>query len=53
MSMATTEASFSKLKIIKNYLRNKHTMTQTWSCNLAVISIKKELANSFDVTVKT
>jgi len=43
--VATAEASFSKLKIIKYYLRN--TMTQTWSCDLAVVSIEKKLANSF------
>ncbi|KYN27433.1 hypothetical protein ALC57_03142 [Trachymyrmex cornetzi] len=48
MSVATTEASFSKLKIIKNYLRN--TMT-TRSCSLAMISIEKELVNSFDYVI--
>ncbi|KYN16074.1 hypothetical protein ALC57_11683 [Trachymyrmex cornetzi] len=43
MSVTTTEASFSKLKIIKNYLRN--TMMQTRSCSLAMISTEKELVN--------
>jgi len=44
ISVAIAEASFLKLKIIKNYLRN--TMTQTRSCDLAMISIEKELANT-------
>ncbi|KYN14607.1 hypothetical protein ALC57_13181 [Trachymyrmex cornetzi] len=40
MSVVTTEAFFSKLKIIKNYLKN--TMTQTRSCSLAMILKKKK-----------
>jgi len=43
--VATAEAFFSKLKIIKYYLRN--TMTQTRSCDLVMVSIEKKLANSF------
>ncbi|KYN10228.1 hypothetical protein ALC57_17643, partial [Trachymyrmex cornetzi] len=49
ISVATKEVSFSKLKIIKNYLRN--TMTQTRSCSLAMISTEKELVNSFDYVI--
>ncbi|KYN21509.1 hypothetical protein ALC57_06123, partial [Trachymyrmex cornetzi] len=49
MSVVTAEVSFSKVKIIKNFLRN--TMTQTRSCDLAMISIKKELANSFNYVI--
>lgn len=46
VSVATGEASFSKLKLIKNYLRN--TMTQTRLSDLAIISIESELANNLD-----
>ena len=42
-------ATFSKLKIIKYYLRN--TMMQPWSCDLAMMSIEKELVNSFDYVI--
>ncbi|KYN10472.1 hypothetical protein ALC57_17381 [Trachymyrmex cornetzi] len=45
MSVATTKASFSKLKIIKNYLRN--TMTQTRSCSLAMIPTEKKIGEQF------
>ena len=47
MSVTIAKASFSKLKIIKNFLRN----TMTRSCNLAMISTEKELVNSFFLTV--
>ena len=47
MSVTITEASFSKLKIIKNFLRN----TMTRSCNLAMISTEKELVNSFNYVI--
>ncbi|EFN62342.1 hypothetical protein EAG_09710, partial [Camponotus floridanus] len=43
---ATAEASFSKLKIIKNYLRS--TMMHTRLSDLAMISIEKEMANDLD-----
>lgn len=46
VSVATGEASFSKLKLIKNYLRN--TMTQTRLSDLVIISIESELANNLD-----
>ncbi|KYN29179.1 hypothetical protein ALC57_01301 [Trachymyrmex cornetzi] len=49
MSVVTAKVSFSKLKIIKNFLRN--TMTQTQSRDLAMISIKKELTNSFNYVI--
>ncbi|KYN22471.1 hypothetical protein ALC57_05140 [Trachymyrmex cornetzi] len=53
MFVATTEATFSKLKIIKNYLRN--TMTQRRSCsydiNSAMILTEKELVNSFNYVI--
>ncbi|KYN29201.1 hypothetical protein ALC57_01323, partial [Trachymyrmex cornetzi] len=49
LTVPMSEASFSKLKIIKNYLRN--TMMQTRSCSLAMISIEKELVNSFDYVI--
>jgi len=43
-SVATGEANFSKLKLIKNYL--KSTMMQTQLSDLAIISIEKEVANN-------
>ena len=45
-SIATRERSFSKLKFIKNYSRS--TMTQSSISNLAILSIKHELANSIN-----
>ena len=47
VSVATGERSFSKLKIIKNYLRS--TMTQERLNGLATISIEHELAAEIDV----
>lgn len=44
VSVATGERSFSKLKIIKNYLRN--AMGQDRLNSLAIISIENEIANS-------
>ena len=44
VSVATGERSFSKLKIIKNYLRN--SMTQERLNDLAIISIEHESANA-------
>lgn len=46
VSVATGERSFSKLKIIKNYLRN--AMLQSRLNGLAIISIENEIANSLD-----
>lgn len=44
VSVATGERSFSKLKIIKNYLRN--SMSQERLNGLAIISIEHEIAGS-------
>lgn len=43
---ATCERSFSKLKLIKTYLRS--TVNQTKLTNLALLSIEKEKSNSID-----
>lgn len=47
VSVATAERSFSKLKIIKNYLRS--TMGQTRLSNLAIISIESDILKELDV----
>lgn len=44
VTIASAESSFSKLKLIKNYLRT--TMTQERLSNLATISIESELMDS-------
>lgn len=46
VSVASGERSFSKLKLIKTYLRN--SMGQDRLSELAIISIEKEIANSID-----
>lgn len=46
VSVASGERSFSKLKLIKNYLRNR--MGQDRLSNLAIISIEKELSKMLD-----
>lgn len=46
VSVATGEASFSKLKLIKSYLRT--TMSQERLSSLATISIEKEMLNRID-----
>ena len=46
VSVATAERSFSKLKIIKNYLRS--TMGQNRLSNLAIISIESDLLKELD-----
>ena len=43
---ASSERSFSKLKIIKNYRRS--TMSQDRHSGLAILSIEKDLANNVD-----
>lgn len=48
VSVASGERTFSKLKIIKNYLRNR--MFQDRLSNLAIISIEQELARTLDYT---
>jgi len=46
VSVATGERSFSKLKIVKNYLRS--TMNQDRLTNLSIISIEHQLCQSLD-----
>lgn len=46
VSVASGERTFSKLKLIKTYLRN--TMGQERLNNLAIISIEKDLAKDID-----
>lgn len=46
VSVASGERSFSKLKIIKNYLRS--TMHQQRLSNLAIVSIEHEILDSLD-----
>lgn len=48
VSTATCERSFSKLKIIKNYLRS--SMYQERLSNLAILSIEHEIAIKIDYT---
>lgn len=47
VSVATGERSFSKLKLIKTYLRS--TISQERLVGLALISIEKELCDKLDV----
>lgn len=46
VSVASCERSFSKLKLIKNYLRS--SMSDERLCGLAMLSIEHELASSLD-----
>ncbi|XP_063794591.1 zinc finger MYM-type protein 1-like [Pseudophryne corroboree] len=46
VSVASCERSFSKLKLIKNYLRS--TMGQSRLSNLAILSVESELAKDID-----
>nr|XP_047143348.1 uncharacterized protein LOC124817393 [Hydra vulgaris] len=48
VSVASGERSFSKLKLIKNYLRS--SIGQTKLKNLALISIESAMANTLDYT---
>lgn len=46
VSTASAERSFSKLKVIKNYLRS--TMSQERLSALAVLSIEADIASKLD-----
>lgn len=46
ITVASSERSFSKLKLIKNYLRT--TMSQERLCGLALLSIEKDIASKLD-----
>jgi hypothetical protein len=46
VTVASAERSFSKLKLIKNYLRS--TMSQDRFCGLAFLSIEKDIASTLD-----
>lgn len=48
ISVASGERSFSKLKIIKNYLRS--TMAQERLTNLAIISIESDISENLDMS---
>jgi len=47
VTTATAERSFSKLKLVKNYLRT--TLNQEKTTNLAIISIEHEIVNELDL----
>ena len=46
ISVATCERSFSKLKLIKNYLRS--TMSSLRMSNLAIFSTERQLTDKID-----
>ena len=46
VSVATAERSFSKLKLIKSYLRS--TIGQKRLCSLASLSIESDIAEKLD-----
>lgn len=48
ISVASGERSFSKLKLIKNYLRS--TISQERCTNLAIISIESEICEAIDIS---
>ena len=47
-SVASSERSFSKLRLIKNYLRS--TMCEDRLSNLAILSIENEISNELNVS---
>jgi hypothetical protein len=46
VTVASAERSFSKLKLLKNYLRS--TMSQEWLNGLATLCIEKKLLDKVD-----
>ena len=48
VSVASSERSFSKLRLIKNYLRS--TMCEDRLSNLAILSIENEISNELNVS---
>lgn len=48
VTVASGERSFSKLKIIKNYLRS--TMSQERLSNLSIISIENQIAGELEIS---
>lgn len=48
VTVASAERSFSKLKLIKSYLRSK--MQQSRLTNLAILSIENKLAKTLDTS---
>ena len=48
VSVASGERSFSKLKIIKNYLRS--TITQERLTNLSIVAIEHEILDQLDIS---
>ena len=46
--MASGERTFSKLKLIKNYLRS--SMSQERLTNLALLSIEKDICENLDLS---
>ena len=47
VSVASAERSFSKLKLLKNYLRS--TMSQEWLNGLAMCTIEKDILDTIDL----
>ena len=52
ISLITCERSFSKLKLIKNYLRS--SMSTLWLRNVATLSVEQQLTNkiNFDIAIE-
>jgi len=51
VSVATCERSFSKLKLIKNYL--KSSMSTLWLRNLATLPIEQQLTDDINFDIAT
>jgi len=54
ISLITCERSFSKLKLIKNYLRSSITMSTLRLGNLATLCVEQQLTNkiNFDIAIE-